>query len=183
MIELQNKSSELFKPGPYWKNNTICAIREIRKKGITDFRSYNNNAGLSFTDSPYVDVRSQYNVGIRRILNFLTTKVPFLSKVFDASVKNNVDAFKGKIKFESMQLLQNTEVIDALDNLVIPVDSTRGGCESITKIGEDNQSNLYIEQATYINEISKQIDLNTVKQFMELGGGFWCKFTFTANKF
>ncbi len=172
MIKMQNKTSELFKPGPYWENNTICAIREIGKKGIIEFRSYSNNAGLSFTDSPYVDIRSQYNIGIRRILYFLTTKVPFISKVFDASVKNNIDAFKGKIKSESMELLRNPQVIDALDNLVIPVDSIRGGCESITKIGEVNHSNIYVEQATYINEISKQIDLNTVRQFMELGGGF-----------
>lgn len=127
MLKTQRKSSYLFKPGPYWQKNTLRSVREIRKKGISNFRSFENNSGQAFTDSPFVDIRPAYNIGIRRVVFLCCTRIPLISKVFKSQIQLTISLFQELSKKNDELLRNSLYVNDSLTRIKIPQDSVRGG--------------------------------------------------------
>lgn len=162
----------IYRPGPYWKNATLSAAREIKYKGLTDFRGSTNNAATSFGDNQIVDLRLSYNRGLRLLLKFIYQKLYPLNNLFSFQVNLTKSYANELIKYKNEYLKNHPRIRELLNKYNIAFNTTKGGCITFVEINGVKISHHYLEILSTLDFISKQVRITPQTRFMEIGGGF-----------
>ena len=95
LINDEKKSAgKLYSAGSYWDYKNLKTINQIKRKGISKFRSYNSGVGTSFTDNLVVDIRNELNFKGRLAASLFS--LPVIKKIFDSQLqitKNLMDRY------------------------------------------------------------------------------------------
>ena len=172
MIEDLKSVPKLYRPGPYWQMQTALATREIKKYGLNEFRGATNSIGTSYADNAYVDIRGQYNHGLKAIFSFFATKLFPFSRMFDAQVRLTKSHFLSTISLQNQIANGSTRVQELLHKYSVPQDTTRGGCLAYCDLNGRKISSHYLALLDTHDILSGQIDFSSAKTFFEIGGGF-----------
>ncbi|MAS81499.1 MAG: hypothetical protein CMF45_02270 [Legionellales bacterium] len=165
-------ANALYKAGPYWDKEGPIAIKDIKRFGITDFRGGGNTIGTSFTDASTIDVRPQWNLGVKNYVSFFLTNIYPFNKLFDFQVvysKYYFDRLNERINYS---ILKDRELLLMLKKFKPPEENIKGGCKTHCSIEGVNVSHHYIQDLWRLRTISQEINLSENKTFFEIGGGF-----------
>lgn len=165
-------SSDMYRPGPYWQKQTVIAAKSIKKHGISNFRSSENNLATSYADNAYSDVRLDLLYGVRRIILFFLNLYPF-NVIFNSQVQLTKSYYLLMVKFKNELVIQSKHLEKLLQKYRIPSDTTRGGCldKSVMPDGM-NISNHYLSLLDTHHILANNIDFTKARSFFEIGGGF-----------
>ena len=172
MLARLNKVPEIYRPSLYWLIKTKISTREILKYGLRDFRGCENSIGTSYADNAIVDVRGQYNHGLRSLLSFLMRRVFPLSHIFDAQVTQTKYWFETSVKFKNTVANASDLIRELLIEFKMPDDTTRGGCLDFCEIDGIKIANHYLELLHTHTILSRHLDFTKARTFFEIGGGF-----------
>jgi putative sugar O-methyltransferase len=163
---------QVYRPGPYWEKRSISAIRELHKKGLSQFRSASNGAGTSFGDNPVIDVRIISQASFKsRLINFLLTKYPF-SNTFNSQVNLTSAYFSDATNVYSDYLTNSKRCHELIEKYTIPEDSVRGGCQTFVEIEGHQISHLYLKLLDTLDRMATMSKITDATSFMEIGPGF-----------
>ena len=155
MMNGLDMSSELYSPGPYWKNKNRSALIDIRKKGIKNFRFVNDHIGLSYTDSATTDLRELYNSGIKKLFgNVFKNTYPF-KNLFNEQVKYTESYFELYLSALEQKLKNDENVSQLLNSFKLPSETLRGGCRFECQLNKKKISVHYLENLNTLNFLSK----------------------------
>lgn len=172
MIDGSKRVKEVYRPGPYWINKSRNALNELKRCGINQFRGYENGAASSFADNPIVDVRSLSNYGIRRFVTFLARNIFPFSKFLENQVHLTLTVHAELKKYKNQDYLSQPRIQELLKKYKIPEDTIRGGCVDYVGINQVNISHHYLNLLDTLDHMNSNIQLNNLKNYMEIGGGF-----------
>jgi putative sugar O-methyltransferase len=172
MMQDSKMAPEIYRPGPYWEAKSEVATREIYKLGIDDFRGSSNSIATSYADSAYIDVRGQYNHGIRSLLSIFSRRAFPFSKIFDAQVNLTKSRFQSGVDFKNQIANSSIKFRELLSKYNVPNDTIRGGCLDYCEIDGKKIANHYLAVLNTHDIISKHIDFSSARSFFEIGGGF-----------
>ena len=172
MVRDSSKIDDIYKPGPYWLKNTMAAVRELKKFGLSEFRGSVNGAGTSFCDNAMVDYRGSNNFGIRSILTKIYRDVYPFNRLFDSQVSLTTSYFKSMIEYQTDYLKKNDRVKSLLKKYVIPEDTTKGGCLSSCDFEGKKISHHYLQLLSTLDHVLQNINVKSKRSFFEIGGGF-----------
>jgi hypothetical protein len=159
LIVADAKNSEgIYKPGPYWLNQTKSAINEIRKYGIRDFRGSKSGVATSYGDNVYVDTRNNYNFGLRSILLKVYRDLYPFNKLFDSQVNLTSFYFEEARKYKNEFLLNNERVKYLLENYNFNFDSTTGGCLNYGEFSGKRIAFHYLQLLDTLDHIDQKIN-------------------------
>lgn len=162
----------IYKPGPYWKNSTINATRELKKFGLNGFRGWQNGAATSFGDNAIVDYRSISNFGIRNIINLLLRKIYPFNKIFDNQVGLTKDYFTELVKYRTLYLNNLIRVNFLLKHHNITFDTLKGDCVTFGDFNGKLISHHYLQVLDTLDHVNEHVNFKSKKSFLEIGGGF-----------
>lgn len=172
MVNDSARVKGIYSPGPYWSTRTKCALKDIKKFGLQDFRGMKSVTGNSFCDNSYVDIRGSYNFGLRSVITkFFRYIYPF-NKFFDAQVRLTTSYFKSAISYKNHYLTNNQRVQYLLSKYEINFETTRGGCLSFLELNSLRISHHYLQLLDTLDHIDKKVGLAGKKTCFEIGGGF-----------
>jgi putative sugar O-methyltransferase len=167
-----NKVPEIYRPSPYWLAKTKNSAREILKFGLKDFRGSTNNIGTSYSDNGLVDVRGQYNYGLRLLLSILMKRAFPLSRIFDSQVRLTEKWFHETVKHKNVIANTSERVKELLEKFNMPNDTIRGGCLNYCDIKNKKIANHYLELLHTHEILARHIDFKKARTYFEIGGGF-----------
>ncbi len=170
MLTDSKTQSDLYRPGPYWKNKTKNTSNEIKRYGLTNFRGSTNLIGLSYTDNLYIDIRNAFNHGFRKIFRWLSKTYP-LTKIYDSQVSWTKSYANENIILtqEILNLKQKTKHL--LNKYTVPY-SLLGNCLRKAKIDGEDYSTHYLNLLEQHDNIASHINFNNIHSIFEIGGGF-----------
>ena len=163
---------KIYRPSPYWSAKTKNAAREILKFGIKDFRGSTNNIGTSYSDNRLVDVRGQYNYGLKLFLSILMKRTFPLSRIFDSQVRLTEKWFYEAVKHKNVIANTSERIKELLEKFNMPNDTIRGGCLNYCDIKNKKIANHYLELLHTHEILSRHIDFKIARTYFEIGGGF-----------
>ena len=105
LLKDYKNANAIYKAGPYWEGFIKSAIKDIKRFGITDFKS--GKGALEFTETPILDVRARWNLGLKKYISFFQTKIYPFNTLFDFQVGYCEDLFQQQSNFA---IVQNTMV-------------------------------------------------------------------------
>ena len=170
LLKDYKNANALYKAGPYWDDLIKSAIKDIKRFGITDFKS--GKGALEFTETPILDVRARWNLGLKKYISFFQTKIYPFNKLFDFQVAYCRDLFHQLNERTNHSILNDSEITLLLKNFKPPEDNIKGGCKRYCNIEGISVSHHYIEMLWRLRNISQQIELGKNKTYCEIGGGF-----------
>ena len=181
LIKDQNKQKEIYLSGPYWSSKNIIATREIKKKGLGNFRGITSAIGNSFADNLIWDARNELSFK-REFVGKMLLRLPVLKEIFDSQLqltKNSINSF-----IENQAIVyQNNQNVQKLIHKYKFNNTTDFGCVQSFKVKEKNYSCTYLIMANRIHNLSKTFDFNNVGSFFEIGGGFGANIHFIVTNF
>lgn len=169
LLDQKKVDKKLYTAGPYWdyKGKKICYW--LKKIGLENFRGLNSGVGTSFTDNIALDIRNE--LGIKGRLISKLTYLPFLNKIFSEQVDLTFSSINSHIKYKKIYYENNKKVNFLLSKYQIN-DSTNFGCILKFAINNKEYSMAYLDMCDRIDNIGKFINLNEIKSYLEIGGGF-----------
>jgi len=170
MIADSNLQSSFYHPGPYWASKAKNTVNEIKRCGIKDFRGSTNCIGLSYADNLFIDVRNEYNYGLRSIACLLTKLFPF-NKIHNMQVKLTESYANLNIIYIQELLNLNDKTRYLLGKYSIPY-SILGNCLNKVIIDGKEYSIHYLNLLEQHDNISKMINFKEARSIFEIGGGF-----------
>ena len=171
MLTDSKKQSPLYHPGAYWKSTARNAINEIKRCGLSEFRSSKNNIGLSYSDNIFIDVRNTFNYGfIRRLLRKAMNIFP-MSIIYESQVRLTESYAKKNITYLSEVLNLKGKVQYLIEKYNVPY-SLLGECLKKSKIDNQEFSLHYLDLLEQHHNISLRINFKEAKSVFEIGGGF-----------
>jgi|688.fasta_scaffold269476_2 putative sugar O-methyltransferase len=172
MVDSEKNAEILYKAGPYWSSKSARAIREIKRAGISNFRSDQNACATSYGDNPLIDSRNISNFGVRSLLiKFFRIVYPF-NKFFNEQANLTKNYFRESIFYQS-EFLKNLDRVNVLlEKYKVPTNSTKGDC--LVKGDFDGKivSFHYLQMLDTLDYVHRDIDFSKKKSLMEIGGGF-----------
>lgn len=172
IIREGDAASQLYRPGPYWKNATRSAVNELRRCGVADFRGSTCGAAAGFSDYLDIDRRLTANFGIRRLLNSITRIGYPLNRIYDSQVSLTASHVNELIRYKRALLGNHPRVLDLLAKYRIEFDTTRAGDCAWLELGGQRYSIHYLELLSTLDHISKEVPLTGTSRYFEIGGGF-----------
>jgi putative sugar O-methyltransferase len=172
MLDDSKKADSIYYPGPYWEVWTKTIARDIKRFGLCQFRSGNNACGSWFSDSPMFDIRALHNSGAKGLLSKFFTRIYPFSRFFEMQVFQTKSYFDARNEFINHYILNNKELLEALNELSFPINSTKGGCKTFCKINGVNLSHLYIIMLIRLKHMANNVLMNEGSTYFEIGGGF-----------
>jgi len=173
--DLQNQK-DIYKPGPYWSQRSLCSYKLIKKYGLDQFRNYENLIGESYSDMVNVDYRNTLEKKslIRSILYKILKKLPVINKSFDKQVKISINLHNNYLELFENIILTNSRYKILKEKYTIP-DSTSLG--NPTEIFFDEElrksvSILYLDLLDQHDHLTDQIEFKKLNSVFEIGGGF-----------
>ena len=163
---------EIYRPSPYWLAKTKNSAQEILKFGLKDFRGSTNNIGTSYSDNAFVDVRGQYNCGLRLLLSILMRKVYPFSRMFDSQVRLTEKWFHESVKHKNVIANTSERIKELLRQFKMPNETVLGGCLNYCVINNKKIANHYLELLHTHEILTRHIDFKKAKTYFEIGGGF-----------
>ena len=167
-----NTAPEIYRPSPYWLAKTKASVREILKFGINEFRSGTNSIGTSYSDNALVDVRGQYNYGLRLLLSILMRRAFPLSSMFNSQVRLTENWFNESVKQKNVVANASKRIRELLSKFNMPNDTVRGGCLDYCEINNKKIANHYLELLHTHEILTRYIDFKKARTYFEIGGGF-----------
>lgn len=172
MLADQEKQLSIYKPGPYWINNQIRYCREIRRTGITSFRS-NPRISKAYGGDTIFWPELMYKHDHRPIsrlkgnLKLGFTKLPIFKKII-SDYRQKVDLY-----YKRMQSYQAAFYLNTLDISNLPPNTCNGNATDILKLPNNKHiSNEYLKYYLRINNFSKIINFEKITSAIEIGGGY-----------
>ena len=166
------KAKDIYKPSPYWLNQTKNSLIEIKKYGLNDFRSGNNGITASYGGSAKIDARNLYNVGIRKFFKWIVEEIPPFKNLFGTQVEYTKSYFNKWIYYFNNYLSQNLRVRELLERYDISFETTRGNCSKFFFYNNLKISHDYLFLLDTIDRINKVKPIKPTYSFIEIGGGF-----------
>ena len=172
MIYDTKKSREVYRPGPYWIKLVKNSYNELIKLGLKNFRGIESGALSSIGEYNCIDVRVNYNFGIRSfMLSIYRNLYPF-NKLFDSQVRITKIHFEEVVRLKTEYYKSHKRVKQLISKYILPPDTLRGGCVGFGKIDEKIISHYYLELLDTLDQINQVINIANKKSFFEIGGGF-----------
>jgi hypothetical protein len=125
LLKDYKNANAIYKAGPYWEDFIKSAIKDIKRFGITDFKS--GKGVFEFTEIPILDVRTQWNLGLKKYISFFQTKIYPFNKLFDFQVAYCEDLFHQLNERINQIILNDSELTLLLKNFKPPEDNIKGG--------------------------------------------------------
>ena len=166
------KLKKIYRPGPYWMNQTKNSLIEIKKNGLNNFRGDKNGATHCYGDAAIVDTRSLYNVGLRKILKWIYKDLYPFKNLYNTQVKYTKNYFNQWMYFFNNYLIHNKRVTELLEKYEINFETNRGGCLRYFSHNNKNISHSYLYLLDTIDRIDKKNPIKSNDTFFEIGGGF-----------
>ncbi|NMC99180.1 MAG: putative sugar O-methyltransferase [Bacteroidales bacterium] len=170
MMHDSKRQTSAYQPGPYWASKAQNAVNEIKRCGIKDFRGATNCIGLSYSDNLFIDVRNEYNHGIKSLASLFTKIYPF-NKIYDAQVRMTESYANQCIIYAQEILNLNDKPKYLLKKYNVPY-SILGNCLNKVKIEDNYHSIHYLNLLEQHDNIAKFIDFKNAFSVFEIGGGF-----------
>ncbi len=171
MLNDSKSQPSLYHPGPYWATKSKNAAKEIRRCGVGDFRGPKSSVGMSFADNFFIDIRNEYNHGIKRRLVRWVTKTYPLSKIYEAQMRWT-EFYASRSTMYVQEILNLKEKTrNLLEKYNIPY-SLLGKCLTKAKIEGQEISVHYLDLLEQHDNIASRIKFNDAKSIFEIGGGF-----------
>lgn len=180
LVDEQKINKELYSAGNYWNYKTTKIVNEIKKKGLSEFRSYKNGIGTSFTDSQVLDIRNELNLKGKIVSKIFS--IPFVNRIFKEQLqvtKNHLDLHN---KNKAIVFQNDKNVLNLLNKYKFE-NTTSFGCDTIFEYNNKDYSCHYLEMADRINKLSSSFNFNKIKSFFEIGGGFGSNIHFLITNF
>ena len=171
---------DLYSSGPYWDYKNKKTIYQIKKWGIQDFRGMNTGIGTSYADNIVCDARNEFNIRGRIIASLFS--LPLLRTIHNEQLKVTSSHINNYLKNLSIVYQNNDEVLKLLKKYKFE-NTTEFGC--IKKFTNENKEYAisYLNIAYRIDFLSRIFQLNKIKSFFEIGGGFGSNIHFLITNF
>ncbi len=182
LLKDSKKVSEIYKPSKYWKKKNNQARKEIKKKGIQNFRGVDNNIGESFTDNQNINILNNYYGGFRGLFKFIFEKVYPFKNIFIRQIKLT-STFKTDLNLFKSNYYENNEHALELSKKFSLENTTNFGCEDFSIFNGNKISNYYLGIADTHFQIRNEVDFDSVKTFFEIGGGFGANVHFLLENY
>ena len=176
----KNNNNRLYSSGPYWDYKNKRTLREIKKKGLKDFRGLTNSVGTSFTDNLVLDIRNELNFKGKIISSLLS--LPLLKKIFKSQITLTEDYLRNYLKNLAI-VYKNNSTVQKLIKKYKFFNTTKFGCLRKFKYQDNEYSTHYIRMASRVEILSEKFDFSTIKSFFEIGGGFGANIHFLVTNF
>ena len=170
----------LYSAGPYWYYNNKRAIREIKKKGLKNFRGTASEVGKSFTDYLTLDFRN--NLNIKGSIVGKIFSLPYISMIFDGQLNITKKYLNLFIKNQSI-IYESSKNVKILMKKYKFENTVDFGAIQLFKYSNKNYSCHYLQMADRIDKLSKSFDYKKIKSFFEIGGGFGANIHFLIQNF
>ncbi len=171
---------DLYTSGPYWSLKNIRAIREIREKGILNFRGSGSSLGSSFTDNEVIDTRDMYsNKG--RIFSKIFS-LPLINKIFNDQISLTNNYLERYLQTLSVIYKSNENVIKLIGKYQFE-DTTSHGCIKQFNFKNKLYSTHYLDTAHRMNILSDFFDFSKTNSLFEIGGGYGANIHFLLSNF
>ena len=171
---------ELYSSGPYWNYKNSRAIYEIKKKGLSNFRSTNTGIGNSFADNLVSDIRNELNLKGRIIGKIFS--LPLVNKLFNNQLRITNDYIKDYLINLDIVYKTNKSALALLERFKFE-NTTNFGCIQKFTYLDKEYSTLYLEMADRINKLSSSFNFKNIKNFFEIGGGFGANIHFLVTNY
>ena len=172
MLEDMQHQLPLYRPGPYWMNTASLAAKEIRTKGLGDFRGSSNLIGQGFTDNLPLDRRQDLRSGfVKRLFGWVVTNIFPLNRIYQNQVNLTSFYAKQSISYLPEVLKQKRRTAYLLANYNIPF-SLLGGCVVKAIIDQDEIAVHYLAILDKHDHASKIVSFGKARTLFEIGGGF-----------
>ncbi len=182
LIKDSSKTTNLYKPSPYWYKKNVQSYEEIKKKGIYNFRGSDNNIGHSFSDNQNLNILNDYYGGLRGFLKLIFENSPFIRSIFLRQI-TLTSSFKKLLNLYKSKYLENDRFTNDLSEKFILKNTTNFGCEDYIIKKNQKISNYYLGIADTHQNFSNKIDFKFAKTFFEIGGGFGANIHFLVENY
>ena len=169
--EDQEKSDQIYKPGPYWSYKCKKARHWIINNGFGDFRGLNSPVATSFGDNLILDKRNEFGLNIKSQILKAITYLPIIKQLYDNQVKLTKSHIDSHLTYKNY-FYQNSERVKYLLNNYNLKETTLFECVNNFSYKGELYSCLYVQILDLIDRINKIIDLKNIKSVFEIGGGF-----------
>tara|TARA_Y100001970_G_scaffold92161_1_gene116322 strand:- start:757 stop:1767 length:1011 start_codon:yes stop_codon:yes gene_type:complete len=160
---------DLYSSGPYWNYKNSITIKEIKKKGLKDFRGYSTGIGYSFTDSLVLDIKNELNWKGRLVRGIFA--LPFLKKIFEGQLRITKNHLTDYLNNLSVVYANNENVLKLINKYKFN-NTVDFGCLKKFKIKDKEYSTHYLDMADRIDKLSFKFDFSKLNSYFEIGGGF-----------
>jgi putative sugar O-methyltransferase len=171
MLKAAERSPSLYQPGPYWRAKTKVAVREIRRKGLDDFRGEHSAVGVSFADNLYTDVRTTLDAGRGLPVRLFLERVWPFSAVFDAQVALTRGYARDEVALLAARVSENPLTHELLSRYTVR-DSLLGGCVATAVIDDDEVALHYLRTLQLLDYVRNVAPVDEFHSLFEIGGGF-----------
>lgn len=162
---------EHYNPGPYWKDKTKTALKDLKKFGLENFRGSENMIGMSFADNVILDATLAYTGFKKIIANFI--KIFPLKYIFQSQIRITRQMFENYLISTRDYFNGSDRVKYLLSKYKIPF-SILGNCIAKVKINNEEIAIHYLNLLEQHDNVSKSINFKSIKSVFEIGGGFGC---------
>lgn len=170
MLADSDNQSSLFQPGPYWATSAMNAVNEIRRSSIRGFRGSTNLIGLSYSDHLDVDIRNQFNHGLRRLVRWMTMVYP-LNRIYEAQIRRTEAYANEGIAYAEEILNMKDRTRHLLTKYRIP-ESLLGGCLRKATIDGSDYAVHYLSLLDRHDHLASRINFGDARAIIEIGPGF-----------
>ena len=181
LIEDEKKNDlNLYSSGPYWKYKNLKTIKEIKKKGLGNFRDHTTGIGTSFADNLILDTRNELNYLGLLISKFFS--LPFIKNIFNQQInitRNHIDNYLINL---SIVYRNNSDVLKLIEKYKFE-NTTDFGCIQKFELKNKEYSTHYLNMANRVDILSTKFDFNKIKSFFEIGGGFGANLHFLLSNY
>ncbi len=184
MLNDYSKASKLFRPADHWIKKSKRSSREIKKYGLSDFRSWSTLIGDSFADNSYVDITNMFrSSGLKGKLAMACINIPLIKRIFQLQVNLTKGYAKNLLKARRKYTEQNIRAIELINKYSIPNNTVNCGCQQYAIFNNKKISLLYLEALNTIDYIKESSNLNDSYSYLEIGGGFGVNIHLIQNIF
>lgn len=160
-----------YNPGPYWKDKTKTAIKDLKKFGLGKFRGSESMIGMSFADNVVLDSTLAYT-GFKRLIAYFIKIFP-LKYIFQSQVRITRQFFEN-YRISTRDYFQSSERVKHLLSKYKMPFSLLGSCLAKVEINNEEIAIHYLNLLEQHDNLSKIINFKSIKSVFEIGGGFGC---------
>ncbi|UTJ06365.1 putative sugar O-methyltransferase [Arcobacter roscoffensis] len=166
MFEDMSKQKEVYRPTTFWEEGSKVIVKEIKEQGVENFRSLKTTRGFfvpNYSYSEYYENENLYN----------ETKVELKKATSDAKSNTRFDfLLSGKLQaFSDYRVLKGSNIESS--PYTSKVSESNVG-QPLEQFNFDNRnfSRSFLNYLLGLNFLKKHVDSSTIKNVMEIGGGF-----------
>lgn len=164
----------------YWHRRTEKILKDLKERGMKDFRGHNRGIGIGFSDHKNVDIRNILGRKEKLFSKFFFFN--FLKSIFEKQLKLTKFYCEYALLFKK-KYYENSNIVKNLLDKYRFDDTCKWG--AVDKINFKNQeiAIIYLLMANRIDFINKKINLTNIKSYCEIGSGFGANIHFLLTNF